>query len=49
LNDGILENNYHYDDHMTGVIRGLLRSSCNTMLGFAHDNTEVLERGAEYI
>ncbi len=30
-------------------IRGLLCGHCNTLLGFARDNPEVLNRAAEYI
>jgi hypothetical protein len=36
-------------DHETGEIRGLLCNHCNTMLGFARDNTAVLRSGAEYL
>ena len=36
-------------DHETGALRGLLCQNCNSVLGLAHDSTEVLRRAAEYI
>ena len=36
-------------DHETGVLRGLLCRNCNSVLGLAHDSSEVLKRAAEYI
>ena len=40
----------HVDhDHDTGKIRGLLCTSCNTMLGQAHDDCEVLKRAIDYL
>lgn len=36
-------------DHKTGKVRGILCSSCNCMLGYAHDNPEVLRKGATYV
>ena len=36
-------------DHSTGKIRGLLCTSCNRMLGFAHDNIQTLEKAIRYL
>jgi hypothetical protein len=36
-------------DHETGAIRGLLCDRCNPMLGYARDNTEVLQAAIEYL
>jgi hypothetical protein len=36
-------------DHKTGKVRGLLCSNCNSALGQAHDNPELLEMLAEYL
>ena len=36
-------------NHMTGKIRGVLCHSCNTLLGFAHDNSEILKNAIEYL
>ncbi len=36
-------------EHSTGKVRGLLCSSCNTMLGRAKDKAVVLRRAAEYV
>jgi recombination endonuclease VII len=36
-------------DHTTGLIRGLIHTSCNHMLGNSKDNPELLERGAAYL
>ena len=35
--------------HDTGKIRGCLCNGCNSMLGFAKDDPELLRRGAEYL
>lgn len=35
--------------HQRGRVRGLLCRNCNSMLGHAKDNPEVLRRGAEYL
>lgn len=35
--------------HETGMVRGLLCSSCNPMLGYAKDNIAVLEKAATYL
>lgn len=40
----------HIDhDHKTGKVRGILHMRCNTMLGHAKDNPEILENGARYL
>ena len=40
----------HIDhDHLTGVVRGVLCHHCNTMLGLALDNPEILRRAFEYL
>ena len=36
-------------DHRTGVVRGLLCSRCNSILGYAKDNPETLARGSVYL
>lgn len=36
-------------DHDTGVVRGLLCSHCNRMLGMARDNSVVLRAAASYL
>jgi hypothetical protein len=36
-------------DHETGAIRGLLCDRCNPMLGYARDNTGVLQAAIEYL
>lgn len=42
--------NFNVDhDHETGKIRGLLCTSCNRMLGFAHDNIEILNSAIQYL
>ena len=42
--------NFNVDhDHGTGQIRGLLCTSCNRMLGFAHDNIEILNSAVKYL
>ena len=35
--------------HNSDKVRGLLCNSCNTMLGYAYDNPEILRRGIEYL
>ena len=41
---------FHVDhDHNTGKIRGLLCSNCNTSIGLAQDNPEILISAAHYI
>src|SRR5205085_1356767 len=35
--------------HKTGVIRGALCSRCNTLLGWAGDSPELLEKAAKYL
>ena len=36
-------------DHETGVVRGLLCSNCNTMIGLAQESTETLAAAIEYL
>jgi hypothetical protein len=36
-------------DHRTGMVRQLLCSSCNYMIGHSGERPEVLEMGAEYV
>lgn len=36
-------------DHVTGKIRGLLCSSCNSVLGYAKDSVEILEKAKQYL
>jgi hypothetical protein len=36
-------------DHSTGLIRGLLCSRCNSMLGFAQDDPGILLAGRAYL
>lgn len=36
-------------DHQTGKVRGLLCSSCNSLLGFAKDNTTILAKAIVYL
>lgn len=36
-------------DHVTGEWRGLLCSSCNTMIGLARESQAVLQRAIEYL
>jgi len=35
--------------HQTGVIRGILCSRCNRMLGLARDNPEILQNAVKYL
>jgi hypothetical protein len=35
--------------HATGVVRGLLCGSCNSMIGFAQDSAERLAKGITYL
>src|SRR4051812_3598070 len=40
----------HVDhNHKTGLIRGLLCRHCNAMLGFARDNSSILESATKYL
>lgn len=40
----------HIDhDHETGEIRGILCSTCNTILGLAHDDAVRLQTAAQYL
>lgn len=36
-------------DHTSGLVRGLLCTRCNMLLGFSLDNPSVLLRAAEYL
>jgi hypothetical protein len=36
-------------DHDTGLVRGLLCTNCNGLLGFAHDNVDVLKSAIVYL
>lgn len=36
-------------DHATGRVRGLLCIDCNTLIGFAKDNTEILKAACRYL
>ena len=36
-------------DHKTGSVRGLLCRRCNTLLGFAQDDIEILQRAIDYL
>ena len=36
-------------DHVTSVVRGLLCSRCNWLLGFVRDNKNLLKSGYEYL
>ena len=36
-------------DHVTGDVRGVICKKCNTMLGQAEDNPQILRRGIQYL
>ena len=36
-------------NHNTGIVRGLLCSKCNTLLGMAKDNISILENAIIYL
>jgi len=36
-------------DHKTGKVREILCSGCNTMLGFARDDPEILQKAIDYL
>ena len=41
---------FHTDhDHSNGKVRGLLCKNCNTVLGHAKDNIEILEQAIQYL
>lgn len=42
--------NWHTEhDHKTGALRGVVCTTCNTMLGAAHDDPRVLAAGIKYL
>lgn len=45
------ENNKGFVDHshINNEVRGLLCTKCNTLLGMANDNIEVLEKAIQYL
>ncbi len=36
-------------DHQSGKVRGLLRTRCDTLLGMAKDNVEILKSAIKYL
>ena len=36
-------------DHVSGRVRGLLCSKCNSLLGFAKDNIDILNKAIKYL
>lgn len=36
-------------DHRSGVIRGILCPSCNTMIGLSNDNPDILSKAIKYL
>jgi len=36
-------------DHSTGKTRGLICQSCNSVLGYSKDNTDILQKAIEYL
>lgn len=36
-------------DHRSGLVRGLICSPCNTLLGFMHDDVQLFEDAARYL
>jgi hypothetical protein len=38
-----------YDNHALGTVRGLLCNRCNTILGMARDNIEILKQAIAYL
>lgn len=50
LNNFLNSRDTHVDhDHTTGVIRGILCSSCNLLLGHAKDNKDILKSAIKYL
>jgi hypothetical protein len=35
--------------HSTGVVRGILCKQCNSLLGYAYDNTSILKEAIVYL
>jgi hypothetical protein len=36
-------------DHSTGIVRGALCTTCNSLLGMAKDNIQILKSAIEYL
>lgn len=49
FNPGVRKHFYVDHDHASGVVRELLCSSCNSLLGFAKDNAATLRNAALYL
>lgn len=48
--ESYMKRTFHIDHcHSTGVVRGLLCQTCNLMLGFAKDNTNILREAIKYL
>lgn len=45
----VTENVFVDHNHKNGTLRGLLCSHCNSMIGFARENIEVLAKAIKYI
>ena len=49
LPEGFSKNKHVDHDHKKGIVRGLLCSSCNLLLGHAKDNPEILIKASKYL